>query len=75
MKYLHNKIVGILMIVVLCMTFIPVNTYAERTCDQKKEDCYDECDEVYDGDSTIIEVGRATCKGGCQVAKLACNVF
>lgn len=75
MGYLRNKIIGTFFIVILSISFMPFNTYAERSCDEKKGDCYEECDEVFEGDNDIIELGRAVCKGGCQVAKLACHIF
>jgi hypothetical protein len=45
-----------------------------NSCDDKKDECYEECNETWEGDSGLIELGRATCKGGCQVGKLICNL-
>jgi len=72
MSYLRNKIAGVFMIAILSITFLPLNTQAERTCEEKKEDCFEECDALY-GDSDIVAFPRAVCKGGCEVATLICN--
>lgn len=67
-----KKISLLLLISILSIGFMG-NTYA-KSCEDKKDDCYEECEEIWDGDSIIVQIGRAVCKGGCQVAQLACNL-
>ena len=51
---------------------IPGQAYAH--CDDALDDCKEECEEVFDGDGWFAETGRSICKGGCHVAKLACEL-
>ena len=75
MKYLRSKVVGISMVLLLSMTLLPIHSSYAKSCADKKEDCNNECEEVFEGDHWTVQWGQVACKGACQVGYFVCQRF